>query len=341
MLCAWYVFNFGVATTFEYLVFRPFPSTIVNGILLAITICLLAYLAWWWSLWLSRFPVLAQVLGHLGGLVIWFYLLAGISYFLEYYLDGFRTYDEWQEFLLEQLGSKSLLYNLEYITAIALFYILRYIDAISEKENEKTTLAIANNEMRMSLLKSQINPHFLFNTLNSIGTLMNTDKAKARQMMTMLSDVFRYALDSNNAREVPLSEELKFIRNYISIQQVRFGSRLQYKENIDQDCLNLTIPPMVLQPLVENSVKHGITPKEEGGTITVTIKRQNGKVKFRVADDGIGLRNKNKFEWSNTGVGLVNSDTRLQNMYGKEARLQIMAGDDGFVVDFNIPVDHE
>jgi sensor histidine kinase YesM len=282
-----------------------------------------------------------QILGHFVGIVSWFYLVASISYLLEYYLDGFQTLDEWREFMWEQFGSKSLLYNLEYVTAIAVYYILKYIDTITEKENEKTTLAIANNEMRLSLLKSQINPHFLFNTLNSISTLMNTNKAKARQMMTMLGDVLRYALDSNAVREVPLAEEMTFIRNYINIQQVRFGERLAYKEDIDRQCLAMTIPPMVLQPLVENSVKHGITPKEEGGTITVSIKRTNNKVIFTVADDGIGLANKTEFESSNSGVGFVNSDMRLQNMYGKNSKLRIDASDEGFVVNFYIPVEDD
>jgi sensor histidine kinase YesM len=96
---------------------------------------------------------------------------------------------------------------------------------------------------------------------------------------------------------------------------------------------------MVLQPLVENSVKHGITPKEKGGTITVSIKRINEMVTFKVADDGIGLTNKTDFESSNSGVGLVNSDMRLQNMYGKESKIRIAAGEEGFVVNFKIPVD--
>ena len=160
-------------------------------------------------------------------------------------------------------------------------------------------------------------------------------------MMAMLGDVFRYALDSNDIRDVPLTDELDFIRNYIRIQQVRFGERLKYEEEIDRSCLSLTIPPMVLQPLVENSVKHGITPKEEGGTITVSIQQQEGQAIFKVADNGIGLANKTKFESSNSGVGLVNSDTRLQNMYGKHAKLRIAADDEGFVVIFKIPVDEE
>ena len=338
LLCLWYGFNFTISTTFEYIALRPFPSTIVNGILLYIALCLFAILAWKWSSILFKQNIVVQVVGHFVGLTIWFFSLATVYYFLDYYLDQFTTFDEWKEFLMEHLGSKSLQYNLEYITAIAAFYILKYIETIQDKENERAQLAITNNEMRMSLLKSQINPHFLFNTLNSISTLMSTDKGKARQMMTMLSDVMRYALDSNSVRDVPLENELDFIRNYINIQQVRFGSRLIYKEDIDDNCKKLTIPPMVLQPLVENSVKHGITPKEEGGTIYLSIKRVNGEAHFSVADDGIGINSGSEYESSNSGVGLINSDKRLQSMYGQNSKIHIMADEDGFVVNFNVPI---
>ncbi len=341
LLCLWYGFNFSIGITFEYIVLRPFPSTIINGFLLFIALCLLALLAWRWSSVLFKKNIVVQVLGHLMGLSFWFLCLATIYYFLDYYLDQFTTFDEWQEFLLEQLGSKSLQYNLEYITAIAAFYILKYIETIQEKENERAQLAITNNEMRMALLKSQINPHFLFNTLNSISTLMSANKQKARQMMTMLSDVLRYALDSNSVRDVPLEDELNFIRNYINIQQVRFGSRLSFKEDIDETCNKLTIPPMVLQPLVENSVKHGITPKEEGGTIYLTIKRVNGVAQFTVSDDGIGINAGSEYESSNSGVGLINSDKRLQSMYGRKSKIHIMADEEGFVVNFSVPINNK
>jgi two-component system LytT family sensor kinase len=339
LLCLWYGFNFAISTTFEYLVTRPFPSTIVNGIILYIALCLLALLAWRWSAFLFKSNIAVQIGGHLLGLALWFFTSATIYYFLDYYLDQFTTFDEWREFILEQLGSKSLQYNLEYITAIAAFYILSYIETIQDKENEKAQLAIANNEMRMSLLKSQINPHFLFNTLNSISTLMSSNKTKARAMLTMLSDVMRYALDSNSALDVPLEEELDFIRNYINIQQVRFGKRLQYEEDIDEQCKKLTIPPMVLQPLVENSVKHGITPKEDGGTIVLAIKRVNGLAHFSVSDNGIGINAGSQYESSNSGVGLINSDKRLQSMYGKDSKISIMADESGFVVNFKVPIE--
>jgi len=337
ILCLWFTFIFGIGVTFQYLMFRPFPSTIINGILLNISVCAMAWVAWQWSSLLFKRRILVQIAGHLFGLIISFIILASVSYFFEYYLDDFTSFEEWQEFLLEQLGVASMQYNLQYVTAITVYYIIRYIETIKQNEQDKTDLAIANNQMQMSLLKSQINPHFLFNTLNSISTLMGTDKTKAREMMSMLSEVIRYALDSNDQPSISLAEEISFIRNYISIQQVRFGDRLVYKEDVEGDCLGIELPPMVLQPLVENSVKHGISPKEDGGTITLSIHKIGEVVCFEIKDDGVGINNNSQYETSSSGVGLKNSNERLINMFNYKARIKTKASEDGYSVNFKIP----
>ena len=297
----------------------------------------MAWLTWQWSSILFKRKIVIQIVGHITGITFSFIILSSVSYFLEYYLDDFTSFEEWQEYLLEQLGVASMQHNLEYVTAITVYYILRYIEAIRKNENEKMKLAIENNQMQMSLLKSQINPHFLFNTLNSISTLMGTDKNKARKMMSMLSDVIRYALDSNDQPSISLSEEMVFIRNYISIQQVRFGDRLVYKEQIDKNCLKLELPPMVLQPLIENAVKHGISPKEEGGIITILINSENDQMHFELKDNGVGINNNSQYETSNSGVGLKNSNERLINMFGYKSRLKTKASESGYSVNFQIP----
>lgn len=337
ILCLWFTLIFGLGITFQYLMFRPFPSTIINGILLNISVCFMAWVAWQWSSILFKRKIIVQIVGHLIGVLASFIILASVSYFFEYYLDDFTSFEEWQEYLLEQLGLSSMQYNLQYVTAITVYYIIRYIETIRQNENDKTNLAIANNQMQMALLKSQINPHFLFNTLNSISTLMTVDKIKARQMMSMLSEVIRYALDSNDQPSISLAEEVSFIRNYISIQQVRFGERLLYKEEIEQECLGVDLPPMVLQPLVENSVKHGISPKEDGGTITLTIFYKEGIVYFEINDDGVGINNNSQYETSSSGVGLKNSNERLINMFNYKSRLKTTATEEGYSVNFEIP----
>ncbi len=297
----------------------------------------MAWVAWQWSSLLFKRKIIVQIAGHSFGLATSFIILASVSYFFEYYLDDFTSFEEWQEYLLEQLGVASMQYNLQYVTAITVYYIIRYIETIKQNEQDKTDLAIANNHMQMALLKSQINPHFLFNTLNSISTLMGVDKIKARQMMSMLSEVIRYALDSNDQTSISLAEEISFIRNYISIQQVRFGDRLIYKEEIDGGCLGLELPPMVLQPLVENSVKHGVSPKEEGGTITLKVYSEKDVVYFEINDDGVGINNNSQYETSSSGVGLKNSNERLINMFTYKSRLKTNASEDGYSVKFEIP----
>src|SRR5205814_3319273 len=118
---------------------------------------------------------------------------------------------------------------------------------LQRRDHEKSALAIKNREMQISLLKSQINPHFLFNTLNSISTLISSSKEQARKVITQLSDVFRYALDAHNEEMVKLTKEIEFIENYVRIQQVRFGDRLRFERDIDPTCLNIKVPPMILQ----------------------------------------------------------------------------------------------
>ena len=190
--------------------------------------------------------------------------------------------------------------------------------------------------MQISLLKSQINPHFLFNTLNSISTLMHSSKDQARKVITQLSDIFRYALDSHGGDRVKLINEIDFIENYVRIQQVRFGDRLKFVKNIDPTCFTILIPPMILQPLVENSVKYGIAPKEDGGTIYLTVKRSGDIIFFEVKDDGLGSNAKKVMDGSSNGVGMSNTDLRLKSYYGAQSGLRVRSGERGYAVSFYI-----
>ena len=203
-----------------------------------------------------------QIFGHIIGIVAWFFLMGSVYYFFEYYLDNFQSYSEYKEYLTSLLGTDAFQLYYQYFTAAFVFYVVDYTERLRIEEKEKTALALKNQEMQLSLLKSQINPHFLFNTLNSISMLIGKNKVKAREMIIRLSEVFRYALESYEDRQVSLSDELRFTENYLNIQKVRFEDRLNFTRNVDQDCLKMQVPPMILQPIVENSVKHGIGPKD-------------------------------------------------------------------------------
>lgn len=224
----------------------------------------------------------------------------------------------------------------QYIITVALYYIISYFQGLQKKESEKSELALKNKEMQISLLKSQINPHFLFNTLNSISTLVHTSKEQARKLITQLSDIFRYALDSHSGEMVKLVHEIDFIENYIRVQQVRFGDRLRFEKLIDPTCLGISIPPMILQPLVENSVKYGIAPKEEGGTISLLVRRSGNIIYFEVKDNGLGSKAKKVMDGSSSGVGMANTDLRLKSYYGSMSGLRVKSNEQGYSVSFYI-----
>ena len=228
----------------------------------------------------------------------------------------------------------------QYIITVGVYYVIRYFQGLQKQEQEKSELAIRNKEMQISLLKSQINPHFLFNTLNSISTLVHTSKEKARKVISQLSDIFRYALDSHNGEMVKLIHEIEFIENYVRIQQVRFGDRLKFEKHIDSTCLGISIPPMILQPLVENSVKYGIAPKEEGGTITLTVKRTGSIIFFEVKDNGLGSKAIKVMDGSSSGVGMMNTDLRLKSYFGVRSHLRVLATEFGYSVSFILEDKH-
>ncbi|NOT74864.1 MAG: histidine kinase [Cyclobacteriaceae bacterium] len=281
-----------------------------------------------------------QLIGHGVGIASFFMVMGTLSYYFTDYVDGLVYYENWKEFMVELLNWDALRFYDQYIITVGIYYVIRYFQGLQKEEKEKSELALKNKEMQISLLKSQINPHFLFNTLNSISTLIHSSKDQARKVITQLSDIFRYALDSHSGKMVQLLHEIDFIENYIRIQQVRFGDRLKFQKQIDASCLSLSIPPMILQPLVENSVKYGIGPKEDGGTINLIVKHVAGAVFFEVRDDGLGIHAKKVMDGSAGGVGMKNTDLRLKSYYGHFAGLKVKSTEYGYSVSFSIPI-HE
>lgn len=338
LLCAWFALSFSISISVSYFTVAPFLSTVYNGISLFLILCLFINIIWWWCSLSKRRNILLLIGMHVIGLVFWYLIMGTVYYFFEYYLDNFRSLDDYKEYLYELLGSDAFQLYYQYFTSVFVYYIVDYTEQIKSKERERSQLALQNQEMQLSLLKSQINPHFLFNTLNSISMLIGQDKDKARRMVNRLSEIFRYALDSYEDQQVRLSDEMRFTENYLNIQKVRFEDRLQVVSEVDKDCLNLKVPSMVLQPIVENSVKHGISPKDDGGTIWIRIHKNGEFVHFEVADDGLGINANKGIKESGSGVGLSVSDKRLKKMYGESSCLQLEADNDGFKVKFKIPI---
>jgi two-component system, LytTR family, sensor kinase len=177
-------------------------------------------------------------------------------------------------------------------------------------------------EARLNALTSQINPHFLFNTLNSVATLIRINPDQARTVVHKLSNILRRLLRKHDSL-TPLREELSFIDDYLSIEMVRFGEKLRFIKEVDPLTLDLLAPSMLLQPLVENSIRHGLSKKVEGGMIRVKSSTQNGRLRLLVEDDGVGIPEARLATLFEEGIGVSNVNERLRVLFGKDYRMTI------------------
>jgi two-component system LytT family sensor kinase len=177
-------------------------------------------------------------------------------------------------------------------------------------------------EARLAALTSQINPHFLFNTLNSVSSLIRTDPHQARIMVVKLSTILRRLLRKHENFS-PLRDELSFIEDYLSIEVVRFGDKLRFEKDVAGDTLDMLVPSMLLQPLVENSIKHGLSSKVEGGTIRIRTYRGESRLHLLVEDDGVGISEAKLATLLNQGIGVTNVNERLKVLFGNDYRMWI------------------
>jgi len=195
-------------------------------------------------------------------------------------------------------------------------------------------------EARLDALQRQINPHFLFNTLNSIASLVRMKPELARQMTVKLANILRALLKDHDSY-VPLSEELSFTDDYLDIEVVRFGAdKLRVEKEIDPRTLEILVPSILLQPLIENSIKHGLHPRLKGGTVTLRSRLEGDRVLIEVADDGVGMGNRPATALSSAGagIGMKNVQERLEVLYGNQARFSVESSPGrGTLVSIEIP----
>ncbi len=194
-------------------------------------------------------------------------------------------------------------------------------------------------QSRMEALQNQINPHFLFNTLNSVSSLVRFDPDTAREMINKLANILRRLLNSTDAF-VPLRDEVEFIDNYLDIEVVRFGrDKLQVVKDLDPASLDIMVPSMLLQPLVENSIKHGLSGKIEGGSIVMRSRIDDSKLTIEVEDNGVGMNLQKKEGMNGTGIGMANVVERLQVLYGDSAKMTIDSTEGkGTLVKITMPI---
>ncbi|WP_310397650.1 histidine kinase [Hymenobacter sp.] len=211
-----------------------------------------------------------------------------------------------------------------------IYFGLHYLDDYRRADIDKWKLAAAVREAEMRTLKAQINPHFLFNGLNNIRALVLENPARARAMMTHLSDLLRYSLQLNSREQVPLARELEIVTHYLALESLQLEERLHYTLDAAPAVLDVLLPPMTLQLLVENAIKHGIAPRPGGGVVQITA-QPDGPAQVLITVRNPGRYRPNPAAPDHTGVGLPNAHERLQLLFGPRASLRI--GDDAHQAD--------
>jgi LytS/YehU family sensor histidine kinase len=242
---------------------------------------------------------------------------------------NYATY--WDTTFPYRIGTGVFIYGLIILT----YYLFVSLSNLSEKNAKEAKLESLVKETELKMLRSQINPHFLFNSLNSVSSLTITDPEKARDMVVKLSDFMRYALSRKDEQPVSLQNELENLRLYLDIEKVRFGDKLTLEEDIDNNCLDFKIPVLLLQPLYENAIKHGVYESTESVRIITRARTVDGYIELIISNNYDTTPTSKK----GTGTGLLNVTRRLELFYGNKASIKTSKENGIYTVSLYIPKD--
>lgn len=226
-----------------------------------------------------------------------------------------------------------------YITQFGIYHLYVFNKRWREQKELAAELSQLTTQSELTALKAQLNPHFLYNVFNTIYAAIPKDAQNARGMITQLSDIFRYQLRASKEDRVSLRDELDFVQKYLELEKERFSERLEYDIIVEEQLLTEQIPPIIIQPIVENAIKHGLSSLVDGGQITLKIEKKNNALLFEISDTGVGIGNASKADLLDKGIGLGNTHHRLEKMYGEG--IHIKNGEsNGTIVHFSIPLSH-
>jgi sensor histidine kinase YesM len=248
----------------------------------------------------------------------------------------FDWFGEWQRVYPIELTQ---LLDWELVTGagiLGLIHAVFYYRESQQRALREAQLETRLIESQLQTLQHQLHPHFLFNTLHAISTLMHRDLSAAERMLVQLADLLRMTLDSSTRPEIRLSEEIEFLEKYVQIEQVRLGDRLTTLFDIETDVLDAAVPTLILQPLVENAIEHGIAPLGVPGRITVSAKREHDMLVMTVDDTGPGPSERAMAALF-TGIGLSNTRARLSYQFGAHYRFEFKRRPGGFAVLIALP----
>jgi len=267
------------------------------------------------------------IAGGIISLTIWILLTRMTMILLFPEGEEYKLY--WDATFYFRIGSGVFIYSLVVLT----YYLFISLTTLSEKKAKEARLESLVKETELRMLRSQINPHFLFNSLNSVSSLTITDPEKARDMVVKLSEFMRYALSRKDEQPVTLRSELENLRLYLDIEKVRFGDRLSTEENIEPDCLEVKMPVLLLQPLYENAIKHGVYESTESVRINTVAGIVDGYLNITISNDYDTAPSSRK----GTGTGLLNVSRRLELFYGNKASVRVSKENGVYTVTLVIP----
>jgi two-component system, LytTR family, sensor kinase len=276
----------------------------------------------------SRFPIEGRtwrkavpihVLAGVAASLLWLPELQGSRLVMSVFFDDASLFRDMSWSLVFRVIVEGLLL---YTQVVAIGHGMHYYREYSARDLSASRLEAQLAQAQLQILRMQLHPHFLFNTLNTISALIHKDIRAADRMLALLGDLLRDSFEKLGAQEVALKQELDFLDRYMEIEQTRFQDRLVFDKDIAADSLDGMVPNLILQPLVENAIRHGIARRAGAGRIELMAWRNNGMMGVRIRDDGPGLPDESILT-TKGGVGLANSQARLEQLYGKRHRFEV------------------
>lgn len=272
------------------------------------------------------------VINHFIAAIILSGLWTGVNYFL--YYEIFADYTLYNNFLAKSLAWRFASGMLFYFVIILIYYLIIYYHNYQNKRIDELNLRNIVKETKLSYLKAQLNPHFLFNSLNSISSLTTIDPEKAQEMIIKLSSYLRFTLDQKENKLIPFEDELENCQLYLEIEKIRFGKRLKIENIIDENSCNIKVPNMILQPLYENAVKYSVHESIDTITITTKTEMTNKAMEITISNN----IDKNSIARKGKGIGLKNIKSRLKLIYNSDDLIKINKAEDRFEVKILVPI---
>lgn len=310
-----------------------FTIKLVDAIAFNILIAALGLSFWYSSVYLSieNNQITKVILTHFGGGILISVVWLALGYFAV--ISIINDTDMFGDFFVKTIKSRFIIGILYYFLLTAFYYVVIYYSDFQERTVKETELKNLVTEAELRSLKFQINPHFIFNSLNSMSALTEIDPKKAKQMIIKLADFLRYTLANNDRQQNTLNEELKNIKLYLDIEKIRFDDKFIYVEELHEECGKTEIPSMILQPLFENAIKHAVYETLDAVTIKLTCTRQDDFLKITLCNNFEGESHK-----KGAGVGLKNIKDRLSLIYQQDNLMEIKKENGKFTVNIFIPL---